>query len=429
MSYLKIKNNGLIDVKAFTLIGASTKLGNENTIGQFGSGNKYAIAYLLRNNLEFKVFSGSKEIIFTKKQDEFRNQSFEVVHINGKETSMTTQMGFDWKLWYAMRELICNAMDEDGFEITDNVEIDTNADETHIYIKQTYELREFMLDFDNYFALNKKTLYKTEYGAILRSHGTPYVNVYRKGIRCYDSNVKALFDYDFKSIDINESRVAKYNWQVEDTVRKIIVTLTDKAMINKIIRNCKDSDYIESICPDGSMAEFSKEWKEVLRGITICDKSVSGWLTESEILTTTFLNSGWFKMITESLSDEDFNTPESISTSKKGLTKKVAEVTPLHKNTLSKANDFLKECGFEQPYDIEVVEFDKPNTLGMADMEAKKILISTNALELGVHDSVNTILEEYAHIKFDCKDETRKMQTCLINMLVTYMKEKNAYNI
>ena len=429
MTYLKIKNDGLIDVKAFSLIGASTKLGNANTIGQFGSGNKYAIAYLLRNNYDFKVFSGSNEIEFSKKQQEFREQSFDIICINGQETSMTTQMGFDWKMWYAMRELICNAMDEDGFELIEDAEIDSNSGETHIYIKNTDELKEFMLDFDNYFSMKKKTLCKVGNGSILRNHGTPTVNIYRKGIRCYDGLRKALFDYNFDFIDINESRVAKYNWQIDDLVRSAIVKLNDKAMIKKVLSNCVNTDYLESQCADGSMVSFSDEWKDIIKGVVICDSNLSGWLTDSEKLTTTFLNAAWFKFITLNLSEDEYNTPLSISGSTQSFRKKKVEITPLHKNTLTKSNHFLKECGFDQPYEIEIVEFNSPNTLGMADMDSNRILIGINALELGVHDSVNTILEEYTHIKYGCSDETRKMQTSLINMLVTYMKEKNSYNI
>lgn len=48
--YLKIENEGTVPVEAFTLIGASSKRDDSSKIGMFGSGNKYALAYLLRNN-------------------------------------------------------------------------------------------------------------------------------------------------------------------------------------------------------------------------------------------------------------------------------------------------------------------------------------------------------------------------------------------
>ena len=61
---MNIINAGEIEPEAFTLMGASTKRGDENMIGRFGSGLKYAICYLIRNDIEFKIFSGKQEIIF-----------------------------------------------------------------------------------------------------------------------------------------------------------------------------------------------------------------------------------------------------------------------------------------------------------------------------------------------------------------------------
>ena len=55
--FIKIESKGNIDPQAFVLLGASTKRDDESKIGFFGSGLKYSIAYLLRNNIEFKVFS------------------------------------------------------------------------------------------------------------------------------------------------------------------------------------------------------------------------------------------------------------------------------------------------------------------------------------------------------------------------------------
>ena len=71
--YLEIKSSGEIDIQAFTLIGASTKKGDNSKIGMYGSGNKYSIATLLNQNINFKVFSCLDEIVFTTKNQTFRD--------------------------------------------------------------------------------------------------------------------------------------------------------------------------------------------------------------------------------------------------------------------------------------------------------------------------------------------------------------------
>lgn len=60
--YLRISSQGEIEEKAFTLIGASSKRGDNTKIGYFGSGLKYSIAWLLRNKIDFKIFSGYRPI-------------------------------------------------------------------------------------------------------------------------------------------------------------------------------------------------------------------------------------------------------------------------------------------------------------------------------------------------------------------------------
>src|SRR5690606_23195208 len=103
------------DVNAFTLIGATTKRDDNTKIGLYGSGNKYAISALIRNNIDFRVFSGDNEIRFSTKETTFRDKNFSIITINGKDTSLTTNMGGeDWDDPFApIREIYSNALDED----------------------------------------------------------------------------------------------------------------------------------------------------------------------------------------------------------------------------------------------------------------------------------------------------------------------------
>ena len=99
MKYLLIENKGEISPDALTLMGGTTKRNDSSKIGHFGSGNKYSIATLLKNNIPFYIFSGLDPITIKTQQVDFRGTTLEKIYVNGKETSLTTSMGPDWELW------------------------------------------------------------------------------------------------------------------------------------------------------------------------------------------------------------------------------------------------------------------------------------------------------------------------------------------
>ena len=112
MKHLLIVNKGRLEPEALTLLGASTKRGESGKIGQFGSGNKYALAYLLNHGHNIHINSAGKEIKLGFVVKAFREQEFKVLTVNGQETSITFDFGYKWTLWQSIRELYSNALDE-----------------------------------------------------------------------------------------------------------------------------------------------------------------------------------------------------------------------------------------------------------------------------------------------------------------------------
>jgi hypothetical protein len=102
--WLLIENRGEIDSNALILMGGSTKRDSQTAIGYFGSGNKYSIALLIKAGIGFRIFSGENEILITTEDVTFRDKSFKKILIDGKETSLTTDMGPQWDTWMAVRE-------------------------------------------------------------------------------------------------------------------------------------------------------------------------------------------------------------------------------------------------------------------------------------------------------------------------------------
>ena len=110
---LSFYNAGIINEVSITTFGINAK-DNDSAIGYFGTGLKYAIAVLLRNGHSISIKSGKNNFTFHLQNEQVRGKSFDVVCMNGKPLGFTTELGKNWELWMAYRELFCNAKDEGG---------------------------------------------------------------------------------------------------------------------------------------------------------------------------------------------------------------------------------------------------------------------------------------------------------------------------
>lgn len=427
MKYIKIKNNGLMEPQALHLVGASTKRNDSSKIGMFGSGNKYALAYFLRNHHEVRIFAGQKEITVTTIAEKFRDQEFHVLHVDGVKTSITIDMGKDWQFWQAMREIYCNAIDEGGAVMEMVQKVDPKDNETHWYIDTKKDVSEFVTKHDQYFATNKKVLFECEFGRILEKSGE-IANIYRKGIRCFETNKKSVYDYDFANIDIDENRLVKYFWQTEGKMWNLIYRCTNKEVIMSILHNSSNHDFIEGCLSDYCdihTSGISPEFIECLKELRLAPSGFAGLLKPEEVHNHVILPTKVFNSVRGYIPEQ--NVMAAFKVTLKGDMYREIEPNELQKQTIKDALYFLQECQQEMPYEIKVAIFDEKNIYGCAIDGV--IWLSDTGLERGVNECVNTILEEYVHIKYDVKDETRGFQTAMITEFISYMKKLNSFAI
>lgn len=283
MKYLVIKNKGLIVPQDITLLGSSSKRGNDTKIGQFGTGNKFALSWLLRNNTVPTFYSGTKLIDIECRMTEHRGHPREIIYINGENTNITTEFGMLWTCWMALREFISNAIDEGEESINvgyiSNVNEVLEENKTTILIPYTDAVAEVFDNFQHYFAFEREPDYISAEGMLYLKLDNSPVNIYRKGIRCFDSKRKTMLDFNFNHIQITEDRLIEGGeGTFDEHARGILTTCSSVDILKAAIK----SDYYY-IMPDKSTFVLSEYWiaayKELLsEGVKFTTSSMKSLL-------------------------------------------------------------------------------------------------------------------------------------------------------
>lgn len=417
-NYVSITNNGEIDINAFRLIGASTKRGDNTKIGFFGSGLKYAVAVLLRNNVGLRIFSGEKEIKISTSKQKLGEQEFEVIKFNNRLTSLTTDMGADWKLWYSIREIYCNAIDEGGAEIQVTNEVKPKKDKTIFYL-DINKVNDVFVNWDNYFS-DKRTdiIYDSFSTKFFSSHGK--LIVYRKGIQVLEREVENLFDYDFNTIEINESRTVRSEFELEWTTVKELKQHASEEMITEIFNNINSW---EAKLDWSHGHSFSKKWLDVLGNKIIFLEDTAGAFTEERTAMSIILPNR-LAMALKKEFGEKIKIFGVADTNKQG---NILDKTEKQKIIIDECLDFLSG-ELDIKYQIKICDFEIKTQLGGVDKINEYILLSPRIFDMGKKQVLSTIIEEYAHLYSNADDKTRRFQNFLIEQYIGSIEgKKNIY--
>jgi hypothetical protein len=252
-AFLKIENPGAAPSEGFTVFGVSLAdtSSNAGVIGQFGSGNKHAVAVLLRNELSPVVFAGTMRLEFgTRPQivsDAQATKEFARVvvkyggsdPVTGASRSSTEDLGFvlnygekDWdEVALALREFVSNAIDRSirevgnwsgvKIEVVSDSQVRAKAGYTRVFVPLTAEVLQFYNDLGKWFLhfsepqlLEKAILPKNNRNLGNRKAAV----IYRRGVRVREfesSDTESLFDYNLDHLRIDESRRAS-DWDVTE---------------------------------------------------------------------------------------------------------------------------------------------------------------------------------------------------------------------
>ena len=239
-------------------LGFSTKRNDAKTIGQFGSGIKYAPIAALRNNLEWFFTGNDSNGPFTLEYIVQEEDGVDCIAYKYgdyiKSSSFTLEAGvMSWEdPFQILREPIANAMDgasltEDGWYNISVITVDTNKPETmeklkprdnefSVYITASPELMKVINNYDLYFSVNRKPIYSNYYGKILdKVDSVSRFYCLNVLVKSDDSSV-SVFDYQFDNLELNEERTIKSLWDLDYAVAKMICSVKDEDTIEEYIK-------------------------------------------------------------------------------------------------------------------------------------------------------------------------------------------------
>lgn len=389
------ENPGEIDVRSICTFGVSVKEG-ENPIGFFGTGLKYAIAVLLRTGHEVTIQSGETVVRFGLSKESVRGQEFEFVTMavdDEKPTSVgfTTQLGKQWELWMAYREIACNCKDEGGEGAQSKQVPAPREGVTRVIVKG--DAFEGVYHEGYRYILADEPAQSLVTMEVRNRRG---MDIYYRGVRVMQTPVPCLYTYNLlDKLTLTEDRTVKSEWDVRCKIAKGVLRSDDQRFITDVIT--ADDQHFES------------------------DLDFHGWGVPA--------SAAFIQAVGDTIQDRRIKVNESAmrvwkDATKKSVAPREVALTKVQQMALEKALDFCEGIGFHirAGYPIKVVESLGEGGLGLA--EDRTIFIAERVFHLGGTKLLAaTLIEEFVHLRHGYKDLTRELQSFLFDKLVSLGEE------
>jgi hypothetical protein len=396
MSFIVFKNPGVIDMRAVTSFGVSVKEG-ENPIGFFGTGLKYALAVLLRTSHEVTILAGAEVFRFVTEREKFRGEDVDFVTMvkpdgTREQLAFTTQLGKQWAMWMAYRELACNCSDEGGTASQEVYMPDEEKGTTQVIVKGA--------EFAEVHANRSEILLERKPDMVVGTvevHKMQGRSMFYRGVRVHTFPQQGLYTYNsVGKLSLTEDRTLRDSYDAERAARIAIMQGEDE----EFIRSC--------VLADRNTMEGCIDF----HGWSI--KPHAAFLKvvgECSVERHTSLNATAFRVWSE-------ETKQAFKPHEIGLTSVQAK-------TLAKAVSFCETIGFRvDSYPIKVAETLGEGVLGRAMDQT--IWVAERGFHLGGTKQVASILmEEFIHLKYGYMDMTRELQNFLFEKVVSMGEEIN----
>ena len=283
MTAVVFETPGLIDVRAFTIMGAHAKPNSANPIGFFGTGLKYAIAVLVRLGAEPVVWIGRDRFSFTKVVSTFRGAPLETIKMTvlkdgqtrrrSYELPYTTAYGKAWEVWQAFRELESNTRDEGGRaylidapEKWDLFHGGPEADKTYIVV----DLPAFVEAAEKIDEVFLPRGRRGAPGVILEAFDGPSGRIYYRTMRAMDLKKPSTFTYNvLERLDLTEDRTIKYEFYAKQAVARWVLSAATVDQVEAVLKAGEDAwehdlEFPAYVAPSPAFEEVMRERRKGL---------------------------------------------------------------------------------------------------------------------------------------------------------------------
>lgn len=243
-----------------TSMGDSSKRGVADKIGQFDSGLKYAIALLLRNEVNITIYTRNLNDVTTyefssdvKKCDKTSKEKELIVvtetnysylpedngsttgEVKTHTTGFAKALGYNWEPWMAFRELFSNMLDEgpSGAFFEQNVSLEINGTKILLSYKEGSVFDEVVLNRDKYI-LSETGGYRINDDIVMSPHNGNTL-IYKNNILVYEDKRPSRFKFNIQFGELDERRVLSDISDVERTIFSAMMSTPYKDTLQQFL--------------------------------------------------------------------------------------------------------------------------------------------------------------------------------------------------